>query len=48
MRILYQPNCYSQQRQREKKANIYPVLMAMEAEKYRQEGHEVIWKGIKI
>jgi len=43
IKILYLPNCYSQQRQREKKANIYPVLMAMEAEKYRQEGHEVIW-----
>jgi len=43
MRILYLTNCYSQQRQREKKANIYPVLMAMEAQKYRNEGHEVCW-----
>ena len=43
MKILYLPNCYSQQRQREKKANIYPVLMAMEAEWYRKQGHTVHW-----
>lgn len=43
MRILYLPNCYSQQRQREKKANIYPVRMAMEVEWYRKQGHEVYW-----
>jgi radical SAM superfamily enzyme YgiQ (UPF0313 family) len=38
MRILYLPNAYSQQRQREKKAKIYPVKLAMEAEYYRLEG----------
>jgi len=43
MRILYLPNSYSQQRQREKPANIYPVRMAMEAEWYRKQGHEVYW-----
>jgi radical SAM superfamily enzyme YgiQ (UPF0313 family) len=43
MRILYLPNAYSQQRQREKKANIYPVRMAMEAEWYRKQGHYVDW-----
>ena len=43
MRILYIPNEYSQQRQREKKRKIYPVLMAMEAEWYRKQGHEVFW-----
>ena len=43
MRILYLPNAYSQQRQREKKRKIYPVLMAMEAEWYRRQGHEVVW-----
>lgn len=43
MRILYLPNSYSQQRQREKKANIYPVRMAMEAEWYRKQGHDVWW-----
>ena len=43
MRILYTPNCYSQQRQREKKRLIYPVLLAMECEKRKQEGHEVFW-----
>jgi len=43
MRILYLPNVYSQQRQREKKVNVYPVLMAMEAELYRQNGHDVTW-----
>ena len=43
MKILYLPNEYSQQRQHEKKAKIYPVLMAMEAEWYKQQGHEVYW-----
>lgn len=43
MRILYLPGPYSQQRQREKKANIYPVLLASEAEWYRRQGHEVQW-----
>ena len=50
MRILYLPNSYSQQRQREKKANIYPVLLAMQAEFYRKQGHEVDWtmEGDKV
>jgi len=43
MKILYLPNEYSQQRQREKKRKIYPVLMAMEAEWYREQGYEVYW-----
>lgn len=43
MRILYLPNSYSQQRQYEKPANIYPVLLAMEAEWYRKQGHGVNW-----
>ncbi len=43
MRILYLPNEYSQQRQREKVAHIYPVLMAMEAEGYRRNGDIVYW-----
>lgn len=47
MRILYLPNPYSQQRQREKPANIYPVRMAMEAQWYRNEGHEVYWSDNK-
>lgn len=46
MKIVYQPNCYSQQRQHEKRANIYPVLLAMEAEYYRQQGHTVIWDRV--
>ena len=45
MRILYLSNAYSQQRQHEKPTNIYPVLMAMEAEWYRKQGHEVVWAG---
>jgi len=45
MRILYLPNAYSQQRQREKKANIYPIRMAMEAEYYKKQGHFVIWNN---
>jgi radical SAM superfamily enzyme YgiQ (UPF0313 family) len=47
MRILYLPNHYSQQRQKEKPANIYPVRMAMEAEWYRQRRHEVVWNKIE-
>jgi len=43
VRILYLPNEYSQQRQFQKKANIYPVLMAAEATYYRNEGHTVYW-----
>lgn len=43
MRLLYLPNEYSQQRQREKPSHIYPVLMAMEAEWYRKKGHFVQW-----
>ena len=43
MKILYLPNSYSQQRQFQKKANIYPVLMAMEAEWYRKKGYDVGW-----
>ena len=42
-RILYLPNPYSQQRQREKQRKIYPVLLAMEAEYYRKQGHQVCW-----
>lgn len=43
MRIQYLPHGYSQQRQREKKKKIYPVLMAMEAEWYRKRRHKVYW-----
>lgn len=43
MKILYTPHPYSQQRQFEKEVNIWPVLLAMEATKMMQEGHEVIW-----
>jgi len=43
MKILYSPHAYSQQRQREKKAKIYPVLLAMEATKRRNDGNEVFW-----
>ena len=49
MKILYLPNSYSQQRQHEKKANIYPVRMAMECEKHRQDGDEIYWnKEVKF
>ena len=48
MKILYLPNEYSQQRQHEKKANIYPVRMAMECEWYRQQKgiYEVFWGDV--
>ncbi len=45
MRILYLPNAYSQQRQREKKANIYPIRMAMEAEWHKKHGDDVYWNN---
>jgi radical SAM superfamily enzyme YgiQ (UPF0313 family) len=43
MRILYVPNEYSQQRQREKKVTIYPVHLAMEATYRMNNGDEVEW-----
>ena len=43
MRILYLPNQYSQQRQREKRRWIWPVVMAMEATYHRNQGHHVQW-----
>jgi radical SAM superfamily enzyme YgiQ (UPF0313 family) len=44
MRILYLPSSLSQQRQFEKKnVHIYPVLLAMQAQYYRNLGHEVQW-----
>lgn len=45
MKILYMPHEYSQQRQRERKAHIYPVLMAMEATYQRSKGHHVAWRS---
>jgi len=43
-RILYIPNSHCQQRQLQKPNNlIYPVLMAMEATKRRNDGDEVYW-----
>ena len=44
MKILYKPHQYSQQRQRDKKVWIYPVLLAMQAEYYRDHGHDVYWE----
>ena len=44
MKILYLPSCRSQQRQFQNTAvHIYPVLMAMEATKKKQEGNLVCW-----
>lgn len=48
MRILYLPNEYSQQRQKDVEAKIYPVLMAMEATYYKNQGHDVHWKYIDL
>jgi len=47
MKMLYLPNEYSQQRQHEKKAHIYPILMAMEATWYRNHGHIVDWDSVR-
>lgn len=44
MKILYLPNQYCQQRQREKKRWIYPVHLAMEAEYRRIQGHKIVWE----
>ena len=47
MRILYLPNSHCQQRQLEKPNNlIYPVHLAMEAQKYRNEGHDISWGNV--
>lgn len=43
MNLLYLPSHYSQQRQHEKKRYIYPVHLAMEAQYYRDRGHNVTW-----
>ena len=43
MKMLYLPNQYAQQRQREKKRWIWPVHLAMEAEWHRKQGHQVYW-----
>lgn len=43
MKILYLPNEYSQQRQREKRRWIYPVHLAMEATYFKKLGHHVVW-----
>lgn len=44
MKILYLPNSKCQQRQFEKpNFTAYPVVMAMEAEWYRKQGHYVQW-----
>lgn len=48
MRILYQPHEYSQQRQRDKKAWVYPVLLAMQAEQHREHGHDVYWQTTNV
>ena len=45
MKLLYMPHEYSQQRQRERKAHIYPVLMAMEATYYKKLNHHVAWRS---
>lgn len=42
-RLLYLPSPYAQQRQFEKRANIYPIRLAMEAQWHRQNGDEVDW-----
>jgi anaerobic magnesium-protoporphyrin IX monomethyl ester cyclase len=45
LRILYLPDQYSQQRQKQKPAWIYPVRLAMEATLDRDNGHHVTWEG---
>ena len=48
MKLLYKPHQYSQQRQRDKKVWIYPVLLAMQAEHYRDHGHDVYWGNTNV
>jgi len=43
MKILYLPNEYSQQRQREKKVWVYPVRLAMEYTYRLKNGENVFW-----
>jgi len=44
VKILYLPSDRSQQRQLEKRRFIYPVLLAMQAQYHRDQGHEVYWE----
>lgn len=46
MKILFRPDKYSQQRQREKKRWIYPVKLAMQATHYHRLGNTVIWDQV--
>jgi len=48
MKILYQPHEYSQQRQKDKKVNIYPVHLAMEATYRTNQQHEVFWESAPV
>jgi radical SAM superfamily enzyme YgiQ (UPF0313 family) len=43
MKILYKPDCYSQQRQKQKKTWTYPVHLEMEATKDFHDGNTVHW-----
>ena len=43
MKIIYNPNRYSQQRQNEKPVDIYPVHLAMEATYYKNQLKDVYW-----
>ena len=45
MRILFKMNKANQQRQLEKLVDVYPVLYAMQATYFRNEGNDVIWGG---
>ena len=46
MKLVYSPHPYSQQRQKEKPAWVYPVIMAMEAEYHRKAGDKVYWRSL--
>ena len=43
MKIAYSLNQYCQQRQTQKPVWVYPVLMAMQAQYYKQQCHDVYW-----
>lgn len=43
MKLAYSLNQYCQQRQTQKPVWVYPVLMAMQAQYYKQQCHDVYW-----
>lgn len=48
MKILFKLNQYNQQRQKEKKRWIFPILLASYATYLQNQGHKVVWDEDKV